>query len=200
MKLTKKQKQVFDFICEYRAHNGFSPSQGEIREHFGFKSLGTVQDYLRYLKKAGVLRQDHGSVRGLEPVLSFNAGTIDVPLLGSVAAGLPIEAIEDSETIGVPDSMLGRGRHFALTIEGQSMIEDGIYEGDIVLIQEQKTATKGETIVAKVDGEVTIKRYYQKNPLIELHPANREMAPILVHPHQEFEILGKLVGLLRKYS
>lgn len=200
MSLTKKQKQVFDYICEYLDANGYSPTQMEIKDHFCFKSLGSVQDYIRYLKGSGHLQNDPNSVRGLKPVLedTNDASSLDIPLHGKVAAGNPIEAIEGIETVSVPGSMIGTGNHFALTVNGESMIEDGILDGDLIIVKEKNHANNGETIVATINNEATVKRYYKKSKQIELHPANSSMSPIIVNDG-DFQIKGILVGLYRSY-
>jgi repressor LexA len=202
MSLTKKQKQVFDYIVEYLEANGFSPTQVEIQGHFGFKSLGSVQDYIKYLKNAGYLSADTNSVRGLLPTnpneVEQKPEAIEIPLHGSVAAGNPIEAFEGNETVEVPATMIGSGNHYALTVSGESMIEDGILDGDLIIIKEQKTANNGQTVVAVIDNEATVKRYYEKNKNIELHPANSSMSPIIVN-NGDFNIKGILVGLYRSY-
>lgn len=202
MSLTKKQKQVYDYIVEYIVENDFSPTQMEIKDHFGFKSLGSVQDYIKYLKNSGYLENDSNSVRGLNPVnpnaLGRSQEVIDIPLHGKVAAGNPIEAIEGSDTITVPSSMIGFGNHFALTVSGESMIEDGILDGDLIVIKEQNNAKNGDTVVAVIDNEATVKRYYKNSKNIELHPANSSMKPIIVSSG-DFQIKGVLVGLIRAY-
>lgn len=201
MSLTKKQKQVFDFISEYLELNGYSPTQVEIKTHFGFKSLGSVQDYIRYLKNAGYLQNDPNSVRGLTPVnqnKTVNDNSIAIPLHGSIAAGCPIEAMEGQEEIDVPSSMVGNGQHYALTVKGESMIEDGILDGDLIIIKEQNNAFNGQTVVADIEGEATLKRYYKKSKHVELHPANSSMKPIVVE-NGNFQIKGILVGLYRSY-
>lgn len=201
MSLTKKQKQVLDYIKEYINENEVSPTQVEIKEHFGFKSLGSVQDYIRYLKNAGYLENDANSVRGLKPI-DPNADTaensISIPLHGSVAAGNPIEAIEGQETIDIPAYMVRTGHHYALTVSGESMIEDGILDGDMIVVKEQSTASNGQTVIAVIDNEATVKRYYKKSKKIELHPANSTMKPIIVDGG-DFQIKGILVGLIRSY-
>lgn len=200
MSLTKKQKQVFDFIKDYIEENEVSPTQVEIKEHFGFKSLGSVQDYIKYLKNAGYLENDPNSVRGLTPVdPNENITTaIELPLHGSVAAGNPIEALEGDQTIEVPASMVGRGSHYALTVSGESMIEDGIFDGDVIIVKSARTAHNGETVIATINNEATVKRYYKKSKSIELHPANSSMSPIIVNDG-DFQIKGILVGLYRSY-
>lgn len=200
MSLTKKQKQVYDYICGYLSDNGYSPTQVEIKNHFGFKSLGSVQDYVRYLKSSGFLQNDPNSVRGLKPVetSSSNDSMIDIPLHGKVAAGNPIEALEGVETIGIPTHMIGQGNHYALTVSGESMIEDGIFDGDLIIINEKNQANNGDTVVATINNEATVKRYYKKSNHIELHPANSSMKPIIINDG-DFQIKGILVGLYRSY-
>jgi repressor LexA len=203
MSLTKKQKQVYDYIVSYIDRYGVSPTQLEIKEYFGFKSLGSVQDYVKYLKNLGYLHNDPNAVRGLMP-LEYDdpAPRIDlsqIPLYGQVAAGKPIEAIDGTDTIDVPNAMLALGaEHFALTVNGQSMIEDGIISGDVIVVKKQNHANNGETVVATIDNQATVKRYYKKYANVELHPANSSMQPIIVS-QGDFEIKGILVGLLRKY-
>lgn len=206
MGLTKKQKEVLDFIKDFSAKNEISPTQREIKEHFGLKSYGSVQRYLKYLKEAGLLEQDWNSKRGLKLLDPNSANetaseTLHVPLLGSVAAGNPIEAIERAnETLEIPKFMIPTShRHFALNVQGDSMIEDGILSGDIAICKQQETADAGETIVAVINNEATLKKFYKKQSHIELHPANERLSPIIVNPDEHFRIVGKLVGLFRQY-
>lgn len=199
MSLTKKQKEVYDYICEYIQENSYSPTQLEIKEYFGFKSLGSVQDYIKYLKNSGHLISDTNSVRGLKPANDqSNSNYIDIPLHGQVAAGNPIEAFEGNELISVPNHMIGKGSHYALVVSGESMIEDGILDGDTVIVKEQNTAQNGQTVVAVINNEATIKRFYQNKKQIELHPANSTMKPIIIRDG-DFSIKGILVGLIRAY-
>ena len=201
MKLTKKQKQVYDFICDYISNNCVSPTQIEIQEHFNFKSLGSVQDYIRYLTNAGYLKTNPHTVRGLEPTTPDDPALnlLEIPLMGKVAAGAPIEAIDSSTPLTIPASMVKRNhQHFALEVCGNSMIEDGIFEGDVLVVQEQQTAEQGQTVVALIDNEATVKRYYKKSGQIELHPANSTMSPIIVN-QGDFKIAGIVAALLRQY-
>jgi repressor LexA len=197
MALTKKQKEVLDFITEYVRENGYSPTQKEIQEHFGFKSLGSVQDYIKYLTTGGFLSNDSHSVRGLTPS-SVQQNSEEIPLLGNIAAGTPIETIENSEMISVPVHMLGKGQYYALKVKGESMIEDGILSGDVAIIKHQTQADNGQIIVAVVDNETTLKRYFKKSKHIELHPSNKTMKPIVIKD-KECEIRGLMVGLIRTY-
>lgn len=198
MALTRKQKDVLDFITDFVREKGYSPTQKEIQEFFGFKSLGSVQDYIRYLTQGGYLNNDSNSVRGLTPSTMSTQATEEIPLLGSIAAGVPIEAIEHTNTIAVPSSMLRKGMHYALTVKGESMIEDGILNGDTAVIRHQTSADNGQIVVAVIENETTLKRYYKKAKQVELHPANSTMRPIIIKD-RECEIRGVMVGLIRVY-
>lgn len=198
MALTKKQKDVLDYITDFVREKGYSPTQKEIQENFGFKSLGSVQDYIKYLTNGGHLNNDSHSVRGLTPSHMSSQGTEEIPLLGSIAAGVPIEAIESTDTVAVPTTMLRKGSHYALKVKGESMIEDGILNGDIAVVRHQTQADNGQIVVAVIDNETTLKRYFKKARQVELHPANSTMKPIILKD-RECEIRGVMVGLLRVY-
>lgn len=199
--LTKKQEEVLLFIRDYYEEEGRSPSYSDIQHHFGLKSKSSVQDYIGYLKKAGFLQKSVGS-RSIELVTTEEeAPMVSIPLLGSVAAGRPLDVQRDggeNEFIAVPQSMLGGGRCYALSVKGKSMIDDGIMEGDLIVVKHQSTARNGETVVALIDGAATVKRYYRKKGVVELHPANEKMRPFFVRGGP-FEIQGIVVGLLRHY-
>jgi repressor LexA len=197
MALTRKQKEVLDFITDYVRTNGYSPTQKEIQEHFGFKSLGSVQDYIKYLTNGGYLINDSHSVRGLSPS-GVHQNAEEIPLLGSIAAGVPIEAIEHNDVISVPTTMLGKGLYYALKVKGDSMIEEGILNGDIAIIKHQTQASNGQIVVAVVENETTLKKYFKRAKQIELHPANNTMKPIIIKD-KECEVRGLLVGLIRTY-
>ena len=198
MALTRKQKEVLDYITDFVREQGFAPTQKEIQAHFGFKSLGSVQDYIKYLTQGGFLNNDSHSVRGLTPSHLSSQGTEEIPLLGSIAAGVPIEAIENTDTIAVPITMLKKGTHYALKVKGESMIDDGILSGDIAIIRHTTQADNGQIVVAVMDNETTLKRYFKKAKQIELHPANKTMQPIIIKD-KDCEIRGVLVGLIRAY-
>lgn len=201
--LTPKQKLILDFILKSTEKNGYAPSQNEIAEHFGFSSLGTVQNYLVRLQRQGVLSKTWNGKRTLQALTPPpNEEGLELPLLGRVAAGKPIEAITVGETIEIPPMMKTGGDLFALKVQGQSMIEDGILDGDYVVIRKQATAVNGQTVVATLNNEATIKRFYKKNPQIELHPANSQMKPIIVSESEksQFRIEGVLVGVIRQYK
>jgi repressor LexA len=227
--LTPKQKQVLDYIQGYQKEHGYAPSQQEIAKHFGFSSLGTIQHYLNQLRSLGLLEKSWNARRGLSvpvkkvegelrspthvmtavppsPVPGEGEGVAPqcfLPLLGKVAAGLPIEAVANMGHVEVPASLLGRsGEHFVLQVQGDSMIGDGILDGDFVVIRQQSMAENGETVVALVDNEATIKRYYRTRDKIELRAANPSYPSIQVDLSKDFaprfRIEGVLAGLIRK--
>ena len=202
MALTKKQKDVFDFICDYIDREGCSPTQKEIQVYFGLKSLGSVQDYIKYLIQSGHLINDPHSVRGIiprqKPSPQHANLESELPLLGKIAAGLPIEAVENAEMISVPHSFLAKGASYALRVQGESMIEAGILHGDIAIIKHQTQAQNGQIVVAVMNEDTTLKTYIRKNRQIELHPANRAFSPIILD-EKDCEIRGVLIGLLRHY-
>jgi len=196
--LTPKQKEVLDYIDAATQKNGYAPSQQEMAKHFGFKSLGTIQHYLVQLTKQGYLQKTWNARRSTRV---NNTGTsFELPLLGRVAAGYPIEAIENRETVEVPSFMIKQvGNHFVLQVQGDSMIEDGILNGDYVIFKKQPTAHNGQTVVALINNEATIKKYFKRKDRVELHPANSAFQPIIVDMKQDFKIEGILAGVIRKF-
>ncbi|ALC14838.1 SOS regulatory protein LexA [Desulfuromonas soudanensis] len=194
--LTPKQKKILDFITAHLDREGYPPSQQEIAAAFGYSSLGTVQNYLVRLEREGALSRDWNARRGLRPTRP-RGRSMELPLVGTVAAGRPIEAIETADTIEVPPSMVGRGENFALRVRGDSMVGDGILDGDFVVVRKQASADSGQTVVALIGNEATVKRLVRKDGRIELHPANPAMAPILVENVEELRIEGVVVGVLR---
>ncbi|MCB9094500.1 MAG: transcriptional repressor LexA [Halobacteriovoraceae bacterium] len=202
MTLTPKQQKVLNYIRKYFDEMGESPTYQEIQLHFNFKSLGSVVDYIKYLKKAGLVRTNSAhSARSLE-LVEQSEDNLLIPVLGKVAAGTPLTLLGDRDfcdNISVPQSMLTGGECFALEVEGDSMIEDGIFEGDYVVIKSTKSVSNGQTVVAMVDDGATIKKYFKRSDHIELQPANSALSSIIVKKHQEFAIQGVLVALLRRY-
>jgi repressor LexA len=201
MALTRRQRQIYDFICQFVEANGYSPSLEEIGAHFELASVATVHKHIQHLVSKGFLRKAWNRSRSLEPVPEESSELPDIPILGTVAAGLPIEAIEDSsESIKVPAQMMGRpGETFALRVRGDSMIEDQICDGDIVIVESRPEARNGETVVALVRGdEATLKRFYRKGGHVRLVPANSSMEPIEV-PATDVQIRGIVRGLVRSY-
>ncbi len=208
--LTPKQKQVLEFIEHFSQEHGYAPSQKEIAAHFGFSSLGTVQNYLVRLQEAEYLDKTWNGKRTLTLTKSTpakassdvkNITSLEVPLLGKVAAGAPIEHYIHNESITIPAQLFShslREQVYALKVVGDSMIDDGILDGDIVLIRKSERAENGQRVVALIDNEATIKTYYRKKDVIELRPANSKYKPILVKEQESFRIEGVFVGLIRR--
>lgn len=194
--MTPKQKMILDFIQSYADREGYPPSQQEIADSFGFRSLGTVQNYLVRLEREGLLTKDWNARRSMR-VIRPQRNALELPLVGTVAAGKPIEAIETPDSIEVPASMVGPGENFVLRVKGDSMIGDGILDGDFVVVRKQATADSGQTVVALIRGEATVKRLLRKGMGIELHPANPAMRPIVLEDEESFRIEGVVVGVIR---
>jgi repressor LexA len=200
MKLTKRQKEILDFITEFIDREGYSPSMEEIAEHFRFASLNAVYKHLESLSSRGFLRRDPNRARSIELSQRPAAGARTLPLLGLVAAGRPIEAVANSETLSVPEDLLpGRGRYYVLRVQGESMIEEHIEDGDYVVVESREEAGTGEMVVALVDGEnVTLKRIYRDGDKVRLQPANRELAPLVLEGSR-VKIQGVVAAVMRKY-
>jgi repressor LexA len=198
MNLTKRQKEIMDFIRSYRSEQGISPTQREIRERFGLSSFGTVQKHLKRLEEKGALSRDWNRSRGISPS-EAPASSRPVALLGLVAAGRPIEPFPDEESIEVPASLLGKGEHFVLRVRGDSMIDDGIRDGDYVIVARRTQALNGQTVVALVRGEATLKRYYSEGARVRLQPANAGMKP-LTYDSRDVTVQGIVTGLMRSYA
>ena len=201
MDLTEKQQAVFDFLKVYRSKHGRPPSYEEIRQEFGFASLNSVKKHLQQLEKKGFIRSPWGNQKRALEILSEHedrAAAVSLPLLGTVAAGGPLESPEVPETIDVPEALVGRGEHFALKVTGDSMVGDGIHEDDMLIVQRREQAEPGQTVVALVDGEATVKRFYRHGSQIELRPANPNYSPLIVE-EEAVRIRGVVVGLIRKY-
>jgi repressor LexA len=199
MNLTQKQQEVYRFIREYIEARSLSPSYDEIRRHFGFRSFQSVQKHLRQLEKKGAIRIPGSNQKRAIRLVEHGGGTVWLPLLGSVAAGVPIEAIEQQETVDVPEEMLGSGEFFALRVKGNSMVDEGILPGDTIVVRKQAVAENGQTVVALVgNGEATVKKFFRMPDGVWLKPANSSMSPIVVKDG-EFVIRGVVVGLMRRY-
>ncbi|MBE9521916.1 MAG: transcriptional repressor LexA [Proteobacteria bacterium] len=198
MKLTEKQKAFLGYISRYMEDWGRSPSFEEICSHFGFTSYNTVTTYLKTLERKGYIRlpRKKNQKRAIEVISPVETRRFEFPLLGRVAAGKPIEAVEDMDVIEVPPSMIGQGDHFVLQVKGDSMKEDGILDGDFIVVRKQPTAENGETVVALINDEVTIKKYYKRKNYVELRPAHTGMEPIIVK-QGDLRIEGKIVGVMR---
>jgi len=200
MNLTRRQREILDFIRAYQGERGYSPSLEEIARHFGLSSVATVHKHLTALEERCAIERGHNRSRSISllerPVA---AAGLTVPLLGRVAAGAPIEALEEGEELMIPEDMLGRYRTYALQVQGESMIDEGIHDGDFVVIEERSTAENGETVIALLPGgEVTLKRYFRDDRHIRLQPANEQVRPIMV-PERDLRIQGVVIGVVRKY-
>lgn len=197
--LTPRQRTAYDFITAFSGRKGYAPSFEEIRRHLGVASLNAVAKLISQLRRRGFLAPAPPNAKRWLAPPSRHAGGDTIPLLGLVAAGRPIEAVEVPEEIGIPASMSGTGERFALRVRGDSMIEDGIHDGDVVVVRRARRAENGQTVVALVDGEATLKRFRLAGSRVELRPANAAMEPVRVAADR-VEIRGVLVGLLRRYS
>ncbi|MGD8388235.1 MAG: transcriptional repressor LexA [Desulfobacteraceae bacterium] len=201
MRLTEKQKAFLTYLSRYMEEWGQSPSFEEIRDHFGFRSYNTVSTYLEHLERKGYIRRprEKNQKRAIQVLRPMETRRFELPLLGRVAAGRPIEAVEDPDVIEVPPSMQGRGDHFVLRVEGDSMRDDGILDGDYVVVRRQAEAENGETVVALVDNEATVKKLYRAGDSVELRPAHEGMPSIFVRKG-DLRIEGKVVGVVRHYK
>jgi len=198
--LTPRQRAAYDFIASFRQRHGFAPSFEEMRRHLGVASLNAVAKLVAQLRRRGYLAEAPPNAKRWLAPSAHHATGATIPLLGVVAAGRPIEAIETPEEIDVPATLLGKGgERYALRVRGDSMIEDGIHDGDIVVVRRARRVENGETAVAIVDGDATLKRFYQVGARVELRSANGSLAPIRLSADR-VEIRGVLVGLLRRYS
>jgi len=199
--LSQREIEILRFIKHNIQTKGYPPSVREIGEAVGLKSSSTVHSYLRKLEEKKLLRRDPSKPRAME--ILDESGTeefkemIMVPVLGQVAAGVPLLAVENREDVfPLPVDFAGRGEFFMLHVKGDSMVEAGILEGDMVLVRHQPTVDNGDIAVAMIDNEATIKRFYKEHDYIRLQPENYRLSPIIV---KDVEILGKVVGLIRKF-
>jgi repressor LexA len=200
MTLTKRQKEILDYISEYSASRGYAPTLREICDRFALSSVATAHKHLAHLIDKGFLSRTPHVSRSLTPVGSGDkAGAEEVPLLGFIAAGRPIEAVGQNETISIPEDMLGKDNTYVLKVKGNSMIDEQIRDGDFVIVEERSTAQNGETVVALLNGEdTTLKKFYREGEQVRLQPANPEMEPIYVN-ERDITVQGVVIGILRKY-
>ena len=196
--LTKRQQVVFDFIKDYIQTHGVAPSYEEIRRNFGFGSYNSVQKHLKSLVAKGVLKTPWGNQKRALMLTEPGPTTTILPLLGRVAAGRPIEAIAHPETVEVPEMLLRGEDNFALRVVGDSMVDEGIRDGDIVIVKRQRDAENGQTVVALIGDDATIKQYYRRGARVELRPANPRMSAIVVD-EGDLQLQGIVVGLIRKF-
>jgi repressor LexA len=199
--LTKRQKQMVDYLQDYIEQNGYAPTLAEIGEYFGLSSLATVHKHLHNLESKGFIRRMHNHSRALE-IEGENGkppGARRLTLVGQVAAGVPIEAVEGRDSISVPEEFVRRDNTFCLRVKGESMVDEGIRDGDYIIVEGRDGANPGETVVALIGDEATVKKYYPaENGTVRLQPANPTMEPIYVSA-DEVRIRGVVVGLMRHY-
>ena len=201
--LTKRQKEVLDFLRNFIRERGYSPSLEEVGQALGMSSVASVHKHLTHLAEKGYIRHEQNRKRSIEIGGEDFSGapTIELPLLGTIAAGEPIEAIENRERISVPAELVrSRGRRtFVLKVKGNSMVDDHILDGDFVIVVEGRTADNGQTVVALLDGDkATLRRYYRDSDSIRLQPANEALEPIIVKD-RDIRVQGIVVGLMRRY-
>jgi len=201
--LYRRQRQILDFVKQYIQKNGCSPTLQEIADAIGVSSLATVHEHLQTMSKKGVIKRFEGSVRGIDVVGSKNVqltAGIELPIMGLIAAGSPIEPYpeNDSSLFVSPTMLSGKKRAFVLKVKGDSMIEEGILDGDYVVLEEQETANNGEIVVAILEnGFATLKKFYREATRVRLEPANSKMGPIFA---KNVKIKGRLAGVIRRYS
>jgi repressor LexA len=213
--LTERQRDILNFIREFQKERGIAPTHREICDRFGFSSYGTVYKHLSLLEKKGLIRRDWNQKRGVEVVDQDepaspsplpaarrpdapNANARELPLFGYIAAGRPLEVDVSDEMIAVPEHLTSRGENYVLKVRGDSMVEDGILDGDLVIIARRELADNGEMVVANVNGEVTLKRLYREGDRVRLQPANSMMSPIYAAA-REVAVQGVVVGLMRRF-
>ena len=197
MHLTPRQKEIFLYIEWYITKNSISPSYDEIRRRFGFSSFNSVFKHIKQLEEKGAIAIQPNKKRAIT-LTEHGTPSVYVRLLGTIAAGEPIEAIENAEIISVPQEFLGRGENFCLRVKGDSMIGDGIHDGDIVIINKRATANNNEMVAVLINNEATLKRFYDREDGFELRPSNPAMKPIIVKAG-DINILGVVIGLMRRY-
>ncbi len=201
MYLTARQQEMYEFIRDYIARKGAAPTYQEIGRALRLRSTNAVAKHLRKLEEKGYVRSPWGNRKRALRLVEHGSPSFTLPLLGTVAAGKPIEPIEGSEKIEVPQSLLSSGENFALRVRGDSMIDDGIRDGDVVIVKRQATAESGQTVVALVNGEATVKRLYRKGGRVELRPANPALKPLFLEEGAgDLEIRGVVIGLIRKFQ
>ena len=195
--LTKKQKEILDFIAQYIGDNGYAPSYREIADNFEFSSVATVTDHIHALKDKGMLESEFNAARSIQLTPQFEETSFEIPLLGAIAAGSPIEAIRTKETINIPRDMIGRDT-FALKVHGDSMVDEGILDGDYVVIEKIERPRNGDVVVALIDNDnVTLKKYYKEKNRIRLQPANAKYGAIYT---TNVTIQGKVKGVIRRFA
>jgi len=203
MPITARQRKILDYISRYFDMHKEAPTMAEIGREFGLRSLASVHHVISVLEKEGLIRRIPNVSRGIELVKDQTGEeeNYEVPLLGVVAAGEPIEAILNYDTVSIPRDMVRQGRMFALRVRGDSMIDEQIREDDFIILQSRQTAENGQTVVALIDGsDATVKRFYAGRNHVRLEAANPNYRPIIVRPPDRLQIQGVVVGVIRKYK
>jgi repressor LexA len=202
MPVTARQRQVYEFLSRYQEIHNQPPTIAEIGKQFQMSSPASVHSILATLEREGFIKRIPNVSRGIEIIKQETASDeTEIPLLGLVAAGQPIEAILSHETVAAPRNMTGRGRVFALRVRGDSMIEENIQDNDIIIVSSQETAENGQMVVALIDGNyATVKKFYREPDFIRLEPANPQFKPIFIKTPERIQIQGVVRGLIRKYE
>lgn len=209
--VTERQRDILNFIREFQKERGMAPTHREICDRFGFSSYGTVYKHLSLLEKKGLIRRDWNQKRGVELVDEHEpedkrggtrrderSNARELPLFGYIAAGRPLDVEVGDEMIAVPEHLTSRGENYVLKVRGDSMVDDGILDGDLVIIARRESADNGEMVVANVSGEVTLKRLYKEGDRVRLQPANSMMHPIYAAA-RDVAVQGVVVGLMRRF-
>lgn len=198
--LTKRQREILDYLNDFIQQHGYAPSLEEIGRRFGLSSLATVHKHLTNLQEKGFIKRAWNRSRSVEVVPTRMTGrAVEVPLLGYVAAGLPIEAVASADTITIPEDLVGPRDTYVLRVKGDSMIDEQIRDGDFVVVEDRKSVNNGEMVIALLSGaDVTLKKFYRENGRVRLQPANPTMQPIFVEADR-VQIQGVVVGVMRKY-
>lgn len=199
MNLTLRQRQILEFVQNYIDARQVAPTVNEIRDHFKLGSLATVHKHLKALESRGWIRRGFNQARAIQMIPVSNSTGMDIPLLGLIAAGQPITALETPDVLSIPEDMMGHQETFALKVTGNSMVNDGIHDGDFIIVESRPHAQDGEIVVALIDGQdATVKRFYREGGIIRLQPSNDQMDAIFVEANRVL-IRGVVIGLIRKY-
>ncbi len=198
--LTRRQREILDYLKEFIDERGYAPSLEEIGSRFGLSSLATVHKHLMNLQEKGFIRRAWNRSRSVELVQTRTGGrALDLPLLGYVAAGAPIEAVVGAETVTVPEDLVGSRETYALRVRGSSMIDEQIRDGDLVVVENRQVAQNGEMVIALLHGsDVTLKTFFREKGHIRLQPANDAVAPIIAKP-DAVQVQGVVIGVIRRY-
>jgi repressor LexA len=201
MKLTKRQKEILDFVSQFIERNGYSPSMEEIADHFHFASLNAVFKHLAALESRGHLHRDSNRARSIQLAQNNASGVQNLPLFGYIAAGMPIEAVSAPETLPIPEYFLPRrGNYYILRVKGESMIDEHIKDGDYIVVESRETADPGEMVVALIDNtNVTLKKFFPEGNQVRLQPANEALTPIILDGTR-VKIQGVVASVMRRYQ